>query len=96
MEDYPRPTAAEYVAMYKGKVSESEAVMMALIEADYPNWDVFPHPGYPDTREWMCRRHMTSMPEPLRRPGLAEIPSAIDQWNKEHNPYGYRALGNQR
>ncbi|HUY52884.1 MAG TPA: hypothetical protein VMV92_45490 [Streptosporangiaceae bacterium] len=95
MDDYLRPTPAEYVQMYKGRVSESEAEMMAAIEADYPNWDVFPHPGYPDTREWICRRHMTSM-EVLRRKGLAEIPSAIDEWNTEHNVYGYRTQGSQR
>lgn len=37
MENHPRPTAAEYVAMYKGRVSESAAEMMVAIEADYPN-----------------------------------------------------------
>jgi hypothetical protein len=84
MEDYPRPTAAEYVEMYKGRLSESEAVMMALIEADYPQWDVFPHPAYPQTQEWMCRRHMTSM-QVLRCEGLAQIPTMIDRWITEHS-----------
>jgi hypothetical protein len=85
MEDNPRPTAAEYVVMYKGRVSQSEAEMMEAIEADYPNWSVFPHPGCPGTPEWMCRRLNTSMV--VRRcEGLAQIPTVIDRWVKEHSP----------
>jgi hypothetical protein len=76
--------------MYKGRISESEAVMMALIEQDYPNWSVFPHPGYPRTQGWMCRRFNTGMPTPLRCEGLAQIPTVIDRWIREHGPnFGY-------
>jgi hypothetical protein len=35
MADYPRCTAAEYLEMYKGRVSESEGVMMALLNFGY-------------------------------------------------------------
>ncbi|HUY51423.1 MAG TPA: hypothetical protein VMV92_37930 [Streptosporangiaceae bacterium] len=79
--------------MRKGKVSLSEAEMMEAIEADYPAWSVFPHPAYPDTQQWMARRYNTAMPEPVRCPGLAEIPTAIEKWTSEHNIFGYKTQG---
>jgi hypothetical protein len=65
-------------------LSESEAVMAVAIMADYPHWEVWPMAGYPGNHWWYARRTATDMPNPVRVVGLAEIPTAVDDWIAAH------------